>query len=96
MVDTLGGAVRVNNLLSALDLKVINHNNLKSMEGRAGEVIEAFANSSSQKAAEDAYKKEMLWILYIFVCEKLHFCKMYLSYYKKLNISSEVLICTIV
>lgn len=62
MVDTLGGAVRVNNLLPALDLKVINPNNLKSMEGRAGEVIKAFANNSTQKA-EKTHIRKKCWTL---------------------------------
>ncbi|XP_060551289.1 uncharacterized protein LOC132712867 [Ruditapes philippinarum] len=59
MIDSIGGAVKVNNFLATLDLKLISLENLKEMERRAGEVIEALSAESQRRSAEEAYKKEM-------------------------------------
>ncbi|XP_060572015.1 uncharacterized protein LOC132730175 [Ruditapes philippinarum] len=59
MIDSLGGPVRVNNVLSALNLKTISDKNLQKMEKRAGEVIECLAEESTSTAAKEVYRKEM-------------------------------------
>lgn len=56
MIDSIGGAVKVNNFLATLDLKLISLENLKEMERRAGEVIEAVSSESQRRSAEEAYK----------------------------------------
>ncbi|KAH3791010.1 hypothetical protein DPMN_169219 [Dreissena polymorpha] len=48
MIDGLGGAVKVNNFLSFLDMKEVHPENLKLMEKRAGEFIEAVAKDAGQ------------------------------------------------
>lgn len=59
MIDSVGGPVKVNNLLSTLNLQPINSRSLKCMERRAGNTIEKIANVSMQKATHEAYNKEM-------------------------------------
>ncbi|XP_060567516.1 uncharacterized protein LOC132726254 [Ruditapes philippinarum] len=49
--------VKVYNFLATLDLKLISLENLKEMERRAGEVIEAVSTESQRRSAEEAYKK---------------------------------------
>ena len=65
MIDSLGCPVRVNNLLATLDMKSIDNRNLKKMETRAGEAIEAHAVESTRKAALDAFGKEMEYVYFI-------------------------------
>ena len=62
MIDNLGGPYQVNNLLAVLNLKTINSKNLKKMENRAGEAIEAVSIESSKKAAKEAFQIEMRYI----------------------------------
>lgn len=59
MIDSLGGPNRVNNFLSALNIKTIDQKNLKSMERRAGQKIEEVAKRSMELAATETYKLEM-------------------------------------
>ncbi|XP_045211082.2 uncharacterized protein LOC123562513 isoform X1 [Mercenaria mercenaria] len=59
MIDSLGGPVRVNNLLSTLNVKPICNRNLKKMEERAGEAIEAHSVHSTNQAALQAFEKEI-------------------------------------
>ena len=59
MIDSLGGPKRVNNFLTALNLKPVSNKNLKKMEVRAGEVVELVAKESAQSAAKQAYISEM-------------------------------------
>lgn len=59
MIDSLGGPNRVNNFLSTLNIKPIDQKNLKSMERRAGQKIEAVAKRSMELAATDTNKLEM-------------------------------------
>ena len=59
MIDGLGGADRVNNFLSTLNLKPIQKENLKEMEKRAGAAIEAVAQDSMNAACITAYSAEM-------------------------------------
>lgn len=63
MIDILGGAVKVNNFLAALDLKLISFENLKKMERRAGEFIVAVAEESQRLAAQEAFQLEMKYVL---------------------------------
>uniref|UniRef100_A0A8W8NP81 Exonuclease domain-containing protein n=1 Tax=Magallana gigas TaxID=29159 RepID=A0A8W8NP81_MAGGI len=59
MIDSLGGADRVNNVLAALNLKPISQKNLKMIERRAGNFVESIAKSSMSKAAKDSFELEM-------------------------------------
>ena len=59
MIDSLGGPVRVNKLLSTLNLKSVGNKSLKSMERRAGNVIETVDSISTKSAAREAFTKEM-------------------------------------
>lgn len=59
MIDSLGGPVRVNNFLASLNLKPISNKNLKTMERRAGNVVEQVADKSARQSALDAFQKEM-------------------------------------
>jgi len=60
MIDNIGGPGRVNNFLTTLNVPPICNRNLKSMERRAGSVVEAVADISMRKAAEEAYHAEMM------------------------------------
>ena len=62
MIDSLGGPVRVNNVLSTLNLKTINVKNLKSMENRAGRTVEMVSKESTHAAANEAFKQEMEYV----------------------------------
>ncbi|XP_033759590.1 uncharacterized protein LOC117341838 [Pecten maximus] len=59
MIDSLGGADRVNNFLSVLNLKPISQKNLKVMEKRAGDFVESVAKSSTEIAAKNSFQLEM-------------------------------------
>ncbi|KAH3772629.1 hypothetical protein DPMN_173970 [Dreissena polymorpha] len=58
MIDGLGGAVKVNNFLSALDMKEVYSENLKLIENRAGEFIEAVAKESAKDAGQEKMASE--------------------------------------
>lgn len=62
MIDSVGGPQRMNNLLSTLDLPIINNRSLKTMERRAGNIIEQYAEENMKKESKMAYEKEMLAI----------------------------------
>ncbi|KAH3785102.1 hypothetical protein DPMN_163186 [Dreissena polymorpha] len=51
--------VKVINFLTTLNITLIANRNLKKMEARAGESIKKISTASSNKAAIDAYEKEM-------------------------------------
>ncbi|KAH3774770.1 hypothetical protein DPMN_176163 [Dreissena polymorpha] len=53
MIDGLGGAVKVNNYLSTLDMKEVHPENLKLMENPVGEFIEAVAKESAKDAGQE-------------------------------------------
>lgn len=59
MIDSIGGPVKVNNMLSTLNIPPIGENNLKCMERRAGEVVEKVAGMSTLNAAKEAFEMEM-------------------------------------
>ncbi|XP_053389293.1 uncharacterized protein LOC123543346 isoform X1 [Mercenaria mercenaria] len=59
MIDSLGGAEKVNNLLAVLNLKAIHPKNLKLLENRAGEAIQEVSRESCKNAAKEAFEKEM-------------------------------------
>ena len=59
MKVSLGRPVKVNNFLTTLNITLIANKNLKKMEARAGEAIKKISTASSNKAAIDAYEKEM-------------------------------------
>ncbi|XP_062601776.1 uncharacterized protein LOC134263439 [Saccostrea cucullata] len=59
MIDSIGGPDKVNNILSTLNIPTISSKILKSMERRAGEVIEEVARKSTNNAALEAFKMEM-------------------------------------
>lgn len=59
MIDTLGGAEQVNNLLAALNLKTISNSNLKKMEARAGDAVIELSSEISKQAAQEAFSREM-------------------------------------
>ncbi|KAH3746367.1 hypothetical protein DPMN_180774 [Dreissena polymorpha] len=58
MIDGLGGAVKVNNFLSALDMKEVHPENLKLIENRAGEFIEDVAKRSAKDAGQEKIASE--------------------------------------
>ncbi|KAH3810012.1 hypothetical protein DPMN_138394 [Dreissena polymorpha] len=60
MKVSLGRPVKVNNFLTTLNITLIANRNLKKMEAAcAGEAIKKISTASSNKAAIDAYEKEM-------------------------------------
>lgn len=59
MIDSIGGHVKVNNMLSTLNIPPIGEKNLKCMERRAGEVVEKVAGMSTLNAAKEAFEMEM-------------------------------------
>lgn len=59
MIDSIGGPVKVNNMLSTLIIPPIGEKNLKCMERRAGEVVEKVAGMSTLNAAKEAFEMEM-------------------------------------
>ncbi|KAH3804987.1 hypothetical protein DPMN_133279 [Dreissena polymorpha] len=59
MKVSLRRPVKVNNFLITLNITLIAKKNLKKMEDRAGEAIKKISTASSNKAAIDAYEKEM-------------------------------------
>ncbi|KAH3718814.1 hypothetical protein DPMN_061626 [Dreissena polymorpha] len=59
MKVSLDRLVKVNNFLTNLNITLIANRNLKKMEARAGEAIKEISTASSNKAAIDAYEKEM-------------------------------------
>lgn len=59
MIDSIGGPVKVNNMLSTLNIPPIGEKNLKCMERRAGEVVEKVARMSTLNAAKEAFEMEM-------------------------------------
>ena len=67
MVDILGGPKKVNNFLSTLNIPTINDKTLKEIERRAGGVIENVSKEITKQAAADAYKKEMAWVMSIYI-----------------------------
>lgn len=60
MIDSVGGPQRMYNLLSTLDLPIINNRSLKTMERRANNIIEQYAEENMKKESKMAYEKEML------------------------------------
>lgn len=60
MIDSVGGPQRMNNHFSTLDLPIINNRSLKTMERRAGNIIEQYAEENMKKESKMAYEKEML------------------------------------
>jgi len=50
MIDTIGGADKVNNVLAALNLGPISHPNLKKLETRCGEVMIGLSEDLSKAA----------------------------------------------
>ncbi|KAH3752523.1 hypothetical protein DPMN_187144 [Dreissena polymorpha] len=56
---SLGKWVKVNNFLTTLNITLIANRNLKKMETRALEAIKKISTAPSNKAAIDAYEKEM-------------------------------------
>lgn len=59
MINSIGGPVKVNNMLSTLNIPPIGEKNLKCMERRAGEVVEKVAGMSTLNAAKEAFEMEM-------------------------------------
>ena len=49
MIDGLGGPVKVNNFLAALNMKPIGNKNLKIMEEQAGAVVESLSKEKLQQ-----------------------------------------------
>ena len=59
MIDSIGGARKVNNFLSTLNLKPIPGKNLLRMERRTGDMVKRVARSISEEATESAFQSEM-------------------------------------
>ena len=64
MIDSIGGPVKVNNMLTALNLKEIPDRNLKLMERRVGPGILSYAEKSTREAAEATFQAEMKYVLH--------------------------------
>ncbi|XP_061192131.1 uncharacterized protein LOC133200328 [Saccostrea echinata] len=60
MIDNVGGPQRMNNLLTTLDLPFINNRSLKTMERRAGQIIEKYAKDNMKEESMMAFEKEMI------------------------------------
>ena len=58
MIDVIGGARKVNNILATLNIRPISEKNLKKMERRAGEAMEEFADENMRTEAKIAFAKE--------------------------------------
>lgn len=55
MINSVRGSVKVNNMLSTLNIPPIGEKkNLKCIERRPGEVVEKVAGMSTQNAAKEA------------------------------------------
>lgn len=60
MIDSVGGPVKVNNMLSTFNKPPIGEEkNLKCMERRADEVVEKVAGMSTHNATKEAFEMEM-------------------------------------
>ncbi|KAH3876652.1 hypothetical protein DPMN_000500 [Dreissena polymorpha] len=59
MIDGLDGVVKVNNFLSALDMKEVHPENLKLMENQAWEFIETVAKESSKGTVQEKMAHEI-------------------------------------
>ncbi|KAH3864014.1 hypothetical protein DPMN_027026 [Dreissena polymorpha] len=59
MIVSLGRPVKVNNFLTTLNITLIANRNLKKKETCAEEAFKKISTTSSNKAAIDAYEKEM-------------------------------------
>jgi len=82
MIDTIGGADKVNNFLAALNLRPISHPNLKNMDTRCGEVIFGLTEDLSKAAAQDAFSMEMRYFCFLFIIVIVSFeywCPMFKS-----------------
>jgi hypothetical protein len=74
MIDTIGGAEKVNNVLAALNLRPISNPNLKNMETRCGEVMIGLSEDLSKAAAQDAFSMEMRYFFFfIYNCNCFFF-----------------------
>jgi len=62
MIDGVGGSGKVNNLLATLNIKPISKRILQKMERRAGQFVEAVAESSMKTAAQTAFQQEMRYL----------------------------------
>ena len=58
MIDSMGGAHKVNNFLTTLNLPPIANKNLKKMERRAGPHIENVADQAERDAAKATFQAE--------------------------------------
>ena len=58
MIDNIGGADRVNNFISALNINTISNQSLKKMKCRAGSFVEKVAKQSGHNAAKETFDKE--------------------------------------
>ncbi|KAH3864529.1 hypothetical protein DPMN_027548 [Dreissena polymorpha] len=58
IIYRMGGAVKVNNFLSALDMKEVHPENLKLMENRAVEFIEAVAKEFAKDSGQEKLASE--------------------------------------
>ena len=67
MIDSIGGADKVNNVLTALNLRPISNPNLKNMETPCGEVIIGLSEDLSKAAAQDAFSMEMRYFWFLFI-----------------------------
>ena len=67
MIDSIGGARKVNNFLTTLNMKPIPHANLTSMERRTGPTVERVAKDVCREAAEATFQEEMRYSFCSFV-----------------------------
>lgn len=59
MIDSIGGPVKVNNMLSTLNIKPISNKNLMKMQRRAGAAVETVSKRLAKEAAAKAFQQEM-------------------------------------
>ena len=60
MIGNVGGPKRMNNLITILDVSFINSRSLKTMERRAGQIVEKYAVNTMKKESIMAFEKEMM------------------------------------
>ncbi|KAH3721303.1 hypothetical protein DPMN_064223 [Dreissena polymorpha] len=62
MKVSLARPVKINNFLTTLNITLTANRNVKKMEALAGEAIKKISTASSNKAAIEAYEKEMEYV----------------------------------
>ena len=68
MTDTIGGAEKVNNVLTALNLKSISNLNLKNIENHCEVVMIDLSKDLSKTASVEAFSMELRYMYFLCLC----------------------------